>query len=39
MEAIWQWYAWVYWKAIRMARVALGSGYGELSRSTEGVLC
>jgi hypothetical protein len=35
METIRQRYAWLYWKAIRMARVPLGRGYGELGRSTE----
>jgi hypothetical protein len=37
MEALRQWYAWLYRKAVCMARVALGRGHGELGRYTGGL--
>jgi hypothetical protein len=38
METIRQRYAWLYWKAIRMARVPLGSGYSEVDTIADSVL-
>jgi hypothetical protein len=37
METIREWYAWLYWKAIRVAGVAFGGSYGKPDQVTSEV--